>query len=101
AEDTLDAKKAIIARNKRRKAKLDKANLRLKAELPLEIGDLVLLQNPLTKKWKERGIILRQRNHGRSYQVETEDGWTTLRNRKFLKRCFDSNKHELSKKECP
>ena len=52
---------------------------------PLAAGDLVRIQDPLTKKWALKGEILEICDSGRSYVVRTEDGAVYRRNRRFLK----------------
>jgi hypothetical protein len=53
---------------------------------PLSVGDGVRLQNPLTGRWDETGVITGKRSTGRSYFVTREDGGRPLlRNRRFLK----------------
>ncbi|CAB4046294.1 Hypothetical predicted protein, partial [Paramuricea clavata] len=53
---------------------------------PLQIGDEVRIQNAITKKWDELGIITSKRNNGRSFWIKTKNGWQILRNRRFLKK---------------
>jgi hypothetical protein len=46
----------------------------------------VRLQNPLTGRWDETGVITGKRSTGRSYFVTREGGGRPLlRNRRFLK----------------
>jgi hypothetical protein len=52
----------------------------------LEVGDGVRLQNPLTGRWDEIGVVTGKRSTGRSYFVSREGGGRPLlRNRRFLK----------------
>jgi hypothetical protein len=62
------------------------ADVKDKRGLPvLEAGTRVRLQEPLTKKWKQMGTVRSVRAAGRSYYVQTDDGQTYMRNRRFLK----------------
>lgn len=63
----------------------------------LIIGQPVLIQNPLTKRWASRGIIIDIRSTGRSYLVEREDGRTYVRSRRLLKpikQIFETQKNK-------
>ena len=51
----------------------------------LEVGDNVRLQDPISKRWKEEGIVLHVGEH-RDYIVELSNGKRRWRNRKFLRR---------------
>ncbi|CAB4046066.1 Transposon Tf2-6 poly [Paramuricea clavata] len=62
----------------------------------LKQGDTVIIQNPITKRWNDEGIVKSIRNNGRSYWIETNNGWVTLRNRRFL-RPFNPNLPEHNK----
>ncbi|CAB4046228.1 Hypothetical predicted protein, partial [Paramuricea clavata] len=68
----------------------------------LKPGEIVWLQNVNTKKWDESGRVTSMRQHGRSYWIETEAGWKTLRNRRFLKPVKNAKmtpkKHETKSK---
>ena len=59
---------------------------------PLSINQRVLVQNPISKSWNEKGTIIRVRPLGRSYEVHMDSGKTFLRNRTLLRpinnRCF-------------
>jgi hypothetical protein len=52
---------------------------------PLPLGGAVRIQDEKTKRWTQKGVILARREHGRSYEVQREDGYTLLRNRRFLR----------------
>ena len=51
----------------------------------LSINQKVLVQNPITKSWDDKGIITGIRPLGRSYDVLMNSGKTFLRNRSFLR----------------
>jgi hypothetical protein len=52
-----------------------------------QIGDYVRLQNPLTKRWTDKGIITGIRHNGKSYFVTKHgDDHPKLRNIKFIKK---------------
>lgn len=51
----------------------------------MKVGDPVLIQNPNTKQWTEKGVITYIRPSGRSYEITLEDGKTYLRNRRFIR----------------
>ena len=51
----------------------------------LSVGDHVLVQDLQTKKWNSLGIVTVVHPNGRSYEVETDDGATYRRNRRFLR----------------
>ena len=51
----------------------------------LSINQKVLVQNPITKSWDDKGIITGIRPLGRSYDVLMDSGKTFLRNRSFLR----------------
>eukprot|EP00095_Tigriopus_kingsejongensis_P008583 maker-scaffold1945_size24168-snap-gene-0.4 protein:Tk08583 transcript:maker-scaffold1945_size24168-snap-gene-0.4-mRNA-1 annotation:"hypothetical protein DAPPUDRAFT_261119" len=55
-----------------------------KSLLPLQSGDLVLIQDPITKKCTKEGKIMKTRRSGRSYLIQV-DGKFTLRNRIYLR----------------
>ena len=52
---------------------------------PLQIGEKVRVQHPLSKKWDEIGIVTRSYADEHSYEVQLSSGGLTRRNRKFLK----------------
>ncbi|CAB4046208.1 Hypothetical predicted protein, partial [Paramuricea clavata] len=80
-----DLEAKIKAKNEKRREAMERGNEQRKEMPKLKAGDAVLIQNPLTKRWKEEGTILASRNRGRSYLLETKDGWTKTRNRRYLK----------------
>ena len=51
----------------------------------LTIGQKVLIQNPLTNKWDNKGRITGIRPNGRSYDILFDSGKAFIRNRKFLR----------------
>ena len=50
------------------------------------IGDWVRVQNPVTKLWDSKGVIVDIRDSGRSFHVNINDSMY-LRNASFLKHC--------------
>ena len=70
---------------------------------PLSINQKVMVQNPISKSWDEKGIITGIRPNGRSYDVLLNSGKTFLRNRAFLCPIHGSSKHQLpdTKEEPP
>ena len=50
----------------------------------LNIGQHVRVQNPISKKWDQQGVITEKRENMRSYVVDIE-GTSYIRNRRFLK----------------
>ena len=52
---------------------------------PLLIDQKVLVQNPISKSWDEKGTITGIRSLGRSYDVLMDSGKTFLRNHSFLR----------------
>ena len=64
---------------------------------PLTSGQRVLVQNPISKSWDEKGSILQVRPDGRSYEVNMDSGKSFVRNRAFLCPISDSSLHPDSK----
>ena len=64
---------------------------------PLTSGQRVLVQNPISKSWDEKGIIIEVRPDGRSYEVNMDSGKSFVRNRAFLCPISDSPLHPDSK----
>ena len=54
----------------------------------LEVGDTVLIQDPISKRWDSSALVVHRRNE-RSYKVRTSNGKYYLRNRKFLRPKFE------------
>ena len=52
---------------------------------PLSVNQKVLVQNPISKSWDEKGVITVVRPLGRSYDVLMDSGKSFLRNRSFLR----------------
>ena len=63
---------------------------------PLKSGQRVLVQNPISKSWDEKGIIIEVRPDGRSYEVNMDSGKSFVRNRAFLRPISDSPLHQDS-----
>ena len=62
---------------------------------PLEVGQLVIIQNPITRRWDSRGTITSKRERSRSYYVDI-DGRQFLRNRRFLRPCLNQDLSHLT-----
>ena len=58
---------------------------------PLLVGDEVIIQSPLTKKWSDKGSIDGIRPDGRSYSITLENGSAITRNRRFLRKLDGKN----------
>lgn len=54
---------------------------------PLQVGVHVVLQNPVTKRWDTKGLIVEVGRH-RDYMVKLASGRVLRRNRVFLRRCL-------------
>ena len=78
----------------------DNSGIKLK---PLSINQKVMVQNPISKSWDEKGIITGIRRKRRSYDVLLDSGKTFIRNRTFLRPIHSSTKHQLpdTKEEPP
>ena len=53
---------------------------------PLASGEIVRMQDPITKLWDSEGKIIRARESGRSYELERQGKNNVIRNNIFLKR---------------
>ena len=78
----------IVAEHEtKRRRKTDKlrvhANKSSRPKPHLYVGQPVLAQHVLTKRWDQRGTIIENRDNGRSYLVQM-NGRRYLRNRRFL-----------------
>ena len=51
----------------------------------LNIGDKVVVQHAISKKWLEKGTVVGIRAHERSYLVRLDTGRILVRNRKFIR----------------
>ena len=51
-------------------------------------GARILVQNPSTKEWDAKGVVIEVRRNGRSYLVELDDGRRITRNRRWLREMF-------------
>ena len=72
-------------RTMRHKRLIDRYNVGTRELKPLSIGQLVIIQNPITKRWDRFGTVLKAMPH-RKYQLKLHDtGNVTYRNRRFLK----------------
>merc|ERR1712020_191772 len=87
--------------NRRREEVEDAAKKRSHRSLPpLSIGQLVLIQHPITNRWTSRGTITEKRSRGRSYYVDI-DGKQFLRNRRFLRPCLNQDLPHYEEEETP
>ena len=69
-----------------RKINMEDTKNQPRTALPeLTIGQKVLIQNPLSNVWDNKGKITSIRPNKRSYDVVFDTGKTYLRNRKFLR----------------
>ena len=66
---------------------------------PLSINQKVMVQNPISKSWDEKGTITGIRTQGRSYEILLDSGKSFLRNRAFLRPIHGSAKHQLPNEE--
>ncbi len=80
-----DIKEAEEARRRTREASRAKLYERSAPLEALNVGEVVMVQDPRSKRWNDRGVITTCREHGRSYEVKTDDGASILRNRRFLR----------------
>ena len=61
-----------------------------KGRLSFPIGTRVRMQNPITRRWDNKGEIVSVRESGRSYGVQRDEGGVILiRNSRFLKPIAD------------
>ena len=49
-------------------------------------GDKIVIQNPITKRWDTKGVVIEKRKNGRSYLIKANGRYYT-RNRIFLRKC--------------
>ena len=86
AHKVVDVNKATIDRVKRdhdMKQAFDKHALLQPA---LAVGENVLTQDVVSRKWDRQGLITECLPNGRSYIIEFQDGSTLRRNRRFLRK---------------
>jgi len=96
----INQREAANLRGEMRKKKKTSYDGRAK-ELPkLQVGQNVLLQNPISKKWDSMGKIKKIREDGRSYTVESNDS-TYLRNRRHLRPLHTTDQHIETKPSIP
>jgi len=81
---------------------IESINSHRKEKSKLGIGQKVLVQDALTKRWNIPGIIKERRKDGRSYIISRDEGFDLLRNRKFIKEdpkaLFDKNLKSKNRK---
>ena len=51
----------------------------------LNKGASVVLQDPQSRRWTTKAKVIRERGHGRSYEVRAENGKTFTRNRRLIR----------------
>jgi hypothetical protein len=56
---------------------------------PLAIGDQVVIQNSMTKRWSTPGVVV-EIGPFRDFLIKTPAGWLYRRNRRFLRRFYTS-----------
>ena len=52
---------------------------------PLQVGDHVRIQHPLSKKWDDKEVVEVVRETGLSYIIKKSDGRSFLRGRRLIK----------------
>ena len=78
-------KKWMVIRSKNIEKTAESYNEHAKPLRVLNNGEKVLIQNPLSKRWKEEGIIRRKETGRPSYHVLLPNGKEIWRNRRFLR----------------
>ena len=51
----------------------------------LQVNQRILLQDPISKKWENKGKVTGIRSNGRSYEIILDSGRKFIRNRSFLR----------------
>ena len=62
----------------------------------LSCGQRVLVQNPISKSWDDKGTITEVRPGERSYEIHLDSGKVYTRNRSFLRPITDDNPQPIS-----
>ena len=63
----------------------------------LHTGEKIVIQNPITKRWDTKGVVIEKRKNGRSYLIRANGRYYT-RNRIFLRTCQNElTPNELNK----
>ena len=86
AKPSIDIREAEEARNKERARQKQSFDTGSRSLPPLAVGDRVLVQHPLTKRWDNKATIASVTDTGRSYEIIFTNGRQTRRNRRFLKK---------------
>ena len=94
--DIANAKAGADHRKKLMEHKENQSGTKLQ---PLSINQKVMVQNPISKSWDEKGTITGIRTQGRSYEILLDSGKSFLRNRAFLCPIHGSAKHQLPNEE--
>ena len=76
---------AAMKRDEDRVEDVQKKQSKGKPLQPLQIGDVVRVQDPITKLWDTKAKVIAVREHGRSYLLKKTNGVYFVRNRKFIK----------------
>ena len=84
-EERVDLEAAVAAREATQQRQREYQQQHAIALRPLQLGEWVRIQDPITHQWTAKGIVLAVRDSGHSYDLETECGTLTTRNRRFLK----------------
>ena len=83
--DNAVLEKAKVARDQEASKEMERQSQHCRELTHLEIGQNVLIQDPISKRWEYEGTIMSERDSGRSYEVQTGEGGVYIRNRRFLK----------------
>ena len=89
-EELVDFEAAVAARDATAESQRAQQQRHAGPLRPLHEGEWVRIQDPLTHEWTVKGIVTAVREGGQSYELQTERGTLTTRNRKFLKPLADT-----------
>ena len=83
----MDLATAMSGGVKRKENQIEKAENQENQDLkPIEVGAEVVLQNPVSKNWREFGQVIDfLPDRRRSYIIKTRDGIVRKRNRRFIR----------------
>jgi hypothetical protein len=73
------------AREKTQSQSMQQYDLDKKEMRRLQKGDLVIVQCQHSKRWTKKATVISIRRSGHSYNLEDKDGFTFVRNRRFIK----------------
>jgi hypothetical protein len=79
---------AFLDAEERREEEMDQVKGKAKKAVlpPFKIGEKVRVQDPKSKQWNSFAIITDIRRNKRSYVIEFDNGRTSIRNRRFLRK---------------